>query len=70
MAMSTETTLGMVVGLTKTLYYRETDSKTGKQTWVTLHGVKSDGARLEISRGFWILGKDPFQVLYTKKKGV
>ena len=54
----------------KTLYYRETDQKSGKQTWVKLKGVKSDGSRLEISRAFWVLGKDPFQVLYTKKKGV
>ena len=58
-----------VVGLTKTVYYRETDPGSGKQRWVVLKGVKSDGTRLEIHPNFWSKGKDPFQVLYTKKKG-
>ncbi len=54
----------------KALYYRETEPKTGKQTWVRLPGVKSDGVRLEIHPNFWIKGTDPFQVLYTKKRRV
>ena len=39
--------------MTKTLYYRETDPKTGKQTWIKLEGVKSSGTLLFITSDIW-----------------
>ena len=50
----------------KALYYRETNPETGKQKWIRLSGVKSDGDRLMIHPNFWNESTDPFQVLYTK----
>ena len=32
--------------MSKTLYYRETDSKTGKQKWIALQGVKGDNSMI------------------------
>ena len=34
--------------MSKTLYYRETDSKTGKQKWIALQGVKGDNSMIFI----------------------
>ena len=56
----------------KTMYIRETDSKSGKQRWIRVSGVKSDGVKLRISRGLWSKSSDPVwtdsrQVLYTKR---
>jgi len=34
--------------MSKTLYYRETDSKTGKQKWIKLNGVSGTNSMLFI----------------------
>ena len=51
----------------KTMYIRETDQKSGKQRWVRINGVKSDGLSIGINRNVWRKSRDPFQDLYTKK---
>ena len=52
----------------KTMYIRETDSESKKQRWIPVAGVKSDGQSLMINPNVWRESKDPFQVLYTKKR--
>ena len=42
-----------VVGLTKTLYYRETDPKTGKQSWIKLEGVRGTNDMIFIEPMGW-----------------
>ena len=39
--------------MSKTLYYRETDSKTGKAKWIKLEGVRSSGTLLFITSDIW-----------------
>tara|TARA_R110000823_G_scaffold243806_2_gene367971 strand:+ start:305 stop:508 length:204 start_codon:yes stop_codon:yes gene_type:complete len=35
--------------MSKTLYYRETDSKTGKSKWIKFEGILGDGIFLTIN---------------------
>ena len=39
--------------MSKTLYYRETNPKTGKQKWIKLEGVSSSGTLLFITSDIW-----------------
>ena len=41
------------VAMSKVVYYRETDPKTGKQTWVKLERVKTNGEFLFIEMPGW-----------------
>ena len=40
--------------MTKTLYYRETNPKTGKQKWIKLQGVHGTNSMVFIQREFWL----------------
>ena len=69
MAVSKETTLMMVVGLTKTLYYRETDPQTGKQTWVKLRGVSGTNHMVFVRREDWTgLSQDSTFIVYKTSR--
>jgi len=69
MAMKEEMTSGMVVGLTKTLYYRETDSKTGKQTWIKLRGVSGTNHMVFVRREDWTgLSQDSTFIVYKTSR--
>lgn len=61
--------------MVKTLYYRETDSRTGRQKWIKLEGVKSAGFMLFIDGRKWEVFRQEFEIpgdfVYktTRKKG-
>tara|TARA_R100000963_G_C4567000_1_gene53440 strand:+ start:60 stop:242 length:183 start_codon:yes stop_codon:yes gene_type:complete len=46
----------------KTLYYRKTDPKTGKQKWIKLPGVKSEGYMLFIDGRKWKVHRQKFEI--------
>jgi len=51
--------------MTKTLYYRETDPKTGKQTWVKLNGITGTNFMVFVKREDWHgLSQDSTFIVY------
>lgn len=54
-----------VIAMTKTLYYRETDPKTGKQKWVKLQGVTCLAKMVIVNRDDWhALSQDSTFIVY------
>jgi len=60
--------------MTKTMYYRVTDPKTSKQTWVKVPGVKTNGELLFIESPMWnfetLGGVKSVQVVYKRTRKV
>ena len=62
------------VAMSKTVYYRETDPKTGKQKWVKIEGVHSNGTFLFIRSPTWkdvtYPGDRSIQIVYKTTRTV
>ena len=61
--------------MTKTMYYRVTDPKTMKQSWVKVPGVKTNGELLFIDQPEWKFVRLPdvvnsMQVVYKRTRKV
>jgi len=54
--------------MSKTLYYRETDPKTGKQKWIKVPGAFSSGGLLFVHQDDWkFFSKSPGIIVYKKR---
>jgi len=60
--------------MSKTVYYRETNPKTGKQKWVKIDGVYSNGTYLFIRSRAWenvtFPGDEDIQIVYKTTRDV
>ncbi len=55
--------------MTKTLYYRETDPSTGKQTWVKLQGVTGTNNMVFVNRDDWLaLSQNSQHIVYKTSR--
>jgi len=55
--------------MTKTLYYRETDPKTGKQKWIKLNGISGTNLMVFVKREDWHgLSQDSSVIVYKSAR--
>jgi hypothetical protein len=56
-----------------TTYYRQTDPKTGKQTWIPIRGLYTSGDVVLLNKSIWTKAEVPpeseLAVLYTNRAG-
>ena len=52
--------------MSKTLYYRETDPKTGRQTWIKLNGVTGVNSMIFIDNEKWEKMEDSLFIVYKR----
>ena len=54
--------------MSKTLYYRETDSLTGTQKWIKLNGIKGTNKMLFLDKKKFEKIDDPLFIVYKSTK--
>ena len=52
--------------MSKTLYYRETDPQTGRQTWIKLNGVTGVNSMIFIDNEKWEKMEDSLFIVYKR----